>query len=349
MPGLRGTARRFIARSQARRKMRNMTRKLSAGLAAYKKLKSTVAQRRVARANQLIRHERKYRLSPFHKSLNNAGGVITRSSYGATGVMSGKDYVRRNAAQPTYLVQNTPTQFNALCGEQGIFWLGLQNRSQLQQYFAQIPSSTPTNNKTRAIFVDYTIATSHYTNASNASCTIDLYDVVVKQDNDIASPLQAWSDGITMELVTPGTGSINSLGILPNMSEQFKEFFKIVNVTHVNLAAGATHCHNISLKPRKVCKEQRVQENVNMTGWTYFTLVVVRGVPVSDKTGQDPAVREVSSAPIAIDVVYTISSKFRWIADIDTDLTVINGMVTLVNPDVMNTFNSQAVPVVQTN
>jgi len=320
----------------------------SARLAAGLKIATAVKKAMKSRTSTALVHQRRRRLGPNHSAIQNAGGVITRSKYVSANPMSLSAKIRSKASMPTFLVQNAPSQFNALCGFQGVYWQALQNRVQLTEYYNQLPVPVPVGNATRALYLDYTTADIHFTNASNASCTVDLYDIVCKQDNDLTSPLTAWANGIAME--TNGlANNYEILGVLPTMSQQFNEFFKIVKVTHVNLAAGASHRHNIMLKYRKQIREQRVKENVNYAGISYFTMLVVRGVPISDKTGSDPAIREVSSAPIGIDVVTQISAKFRYTQDLDTDITLLNQMVSLAAPDVMNTFNSSAVPVAKAN
>lgn len=287
--------------------------------------------------------ERKRRLQPIdHKTIQNAGGIVTQSKFGSYRKPNFSALVRKHASSPNYSIVNQPGSFSALSGFQGFQFFPLMRQGELQPILNAMPAQAPAGNATRRFLLERVQANIVYTNASSASCTVDLYDIATKLDNDL-SISNAWQNGIAMETTLPaGTPPVAVLGVKPWQSQQFKEFFKVVRTTHVNLAAGASHRHNISLGPNILLKEQRVLENVNYAGLTYFTLAVVKGVPVCD---DNDVPRLVSTAPITIDRVSEVNMKYRWISDTDTDLYITNNMVTLLQPEAMNVFQGQATAV----
>lgn len=285
--------------------------------------------------------ERKRRQPLDHKTIQNAGGIVTQSYYKAYRKPNFTALVRKNASSPNYQVGNGPNNFAALSGLQGYQSYPLMRRNELNLILNAMPAQAPTGNATRRFLLERVQSNIVYTNASSASCTLDLYDIAVKRDHDIASPADAWAAGIQMETTTPSS-PVTILGIKPWQSQQFNEFFKVVRTTHVNLAAGAAHRHNIALSPNVLMKEQRIAENVCYAGITYFTLAVVKGVPVCDDSDVP---RLVSTAPIQIDVVREFSVKYRWVSDVDSDLYISNNLVTLLQPEAMNVFQGQATAV----
>lgn len=314
----------------------------SARLGARRRLATAARQALRSRVGSMVMQRRK--LKPInHKTIQNAGGYITQSYFSAFNPPTAKGYIIKKASQPTYSVTNFPSTFNCDTGLQGAGFVVLGNRDFINPLFNLQQSPSPASNLTRSIFIERIQANVVYTNASSASCTIDLYDIACKVDNDITNALQAWRTGLAME--TTSSTPDQMLGTKLWMSQKFKQFFKVVKTTHVNLAAGACHRHNITLTPNRVMNEQRVFENVNYAGLTYTTIAIVKGVPVCD---DEVTPRLVSSAPIVIDEVWEINHKFRYVVDNDTDVFIQNNMISLVKPEVMNTFGSVPLAVTRT-
>lgn len=305
--------------------------------------RKAVAAKPASRArlgSKTLTQPRRRRQPLDNKTIQNAGGIVTQSYFKAYNRPNVSAFIRKHASSPNYIVTNSPSSFSALSGFQGFAFFGLSSRNDMSSILSAMPTQAPSGNATRRFLLERVQSNIVYTNASSASCTLDLYDIAVKQDNDLTAT-GAWTNGIAMETTVTAT-PVNILGIKPWQSQQFKEFFKVVRTTHVNLAAGASHRHNISLAPNALLKEQRVVENLNYRGLTYFTLAVVKGVPVCD---DNDAPRLVSTAPITIDVVREQNVKYRWVTDTDTDLYITNNMVTLLQPEAMNVFQGQATAV----
>lgn len=285
----------------------------------------------------------RYRKPRSHGPIQNPGNIVTQSYYSAYSKPRFGALVRKNASSPNYSVVNEPGTFEALSGFQGANVVGCQQQSSMLAILNAMPATAPVGNFTRRFLLERSELKTTYTNASSASAILTLYDIALKQDCDISNPFNAWRDGVAMSTTLPGaTPPWAVLGIQPWHSQQFKQFFKIIKTTVVNLAAGASHQHNVKVTPNIVMNEQRIRENINYKGISYYTLAVVKGVPVCDDADVP---RLVSTAPIQIDRVVQLNIKYRWISDTDTDLYITNSLVTLLQPENMNVFQGQAQPV----
>lgn len=309
------------------------------------------AARTKTRTKVIQLHNRQKKPERF-RHVENPGGYITASAFKAYRKPHLSAAIQKYSAMPSYYVTNGSDSLSVQSGFQNAIWMALNNRDLMNYYYSLMPGPTPAGNNTRRFVLLRTQAQIMYTNSTTASCTMDLYDIVCKRDSDIVNPLTAWANGIAMQTTTP-SNPYEILGVKPWQSQQFKEFFKIARTTRVNLAPGATHKHSVTLSPNQVIREQMVLENRCYKGLTYFTMAVVKGVPVSDVVTPDPPPpanpRVVSTAPIRIDVVVEYNTKLSFVNDFDNDISITDNLVTLVNPETLNTFGSAATAITEVN
>lgn len=160
----------------------------------------------------------------------------------------------------------------------------------------------------------YTIA-----NAENVVVFATLYEYSTIKDTAF-SPSNHWQQGLDMQYGTPSQGSIGALsqgtvtvGAKPNASQNFRGFFRIRNVTHIQLAPGQTHVHDIYGKPNHSFNPTILSETNNE--WhrklTHGTMLVAYGAPVhtAAETGEQPTI--VTSGKVALDVIVTKNYYFR--------------------------------------
>jgi len=295
------------------------------------------------RSLTLVQRRRKH--NQGRNPIQNPGGIITQTRFSTYRKALFGAKVRKAASAPNYEIINGPGAFEALSGFQGAASGSIFTQAALLRILNAMPNPAgqPVGNFTRRFLLERIEQKVTYTNASSASCILDLYQIVVKQDNDLVSALTAWQDGVQMETALPaGTPPWAVLGIKPWHSQRFKEFFQVVKSYSINLSPGASHQHTSLITPNVIMKEQRIRENNCYKGLTQFVLAVVKGVPVCDDADVP---RLVSTAPIKIDLVTENNTKYRWITDVDTDLYITNGLVTLLQPENMNVFQGQAQPV----
>lgn len=312
-----------------------------------KKVASSVRPRLAVKAKtrSLTMVQRRRKHNQGRNPIQNPGGIITQTRYSSYRKPLFGAKVRKAASSPNYEVINGPGNFEALSGFQGAASGSIFTQAALLRILNAMPNPTgqPVGNFTRRFLLERIEQKVTYTNASSASCILDLYQVVCKQDNDLVSALTAWQDGVIMETSLPaGTPPWAVLGIKPWHSQRFKEFFAISKSYSINLSPGASHQHTVLLSPNVIMKEQRIRENNCYKGLTNFVLAVVKGVPVCD---DNDVPRLVSTAPIKIDIVTENNTKYRWISDLDTDLYITNNLTTLLQPESMNTFGSAAAAV----
>lgn len=305
-----------------------------------KKVASSVRPRLAVKpkTRSLTMVQRRRKHNQGRNPVQNPGGIITQTRYSSYRKPLFSAKVRKAASAPNYIVFNFPATFEALSGFQGATSTSIFNQGSLLGIIGAMPASAPTGNFTRRFLLERIEQKITYTNASSASCILDIYQVVCKQDNDLTSALAAWQDGVQMETsLPPGTPPWAVLGIKPWHSQRFKEFFQVSKNYSINLSPGASHQHTVMLSPNVIMKEQRIRENNCYKGLTSFVLAIVKGVPVCD---DNDVPRLVSTAPIKIDIVSESNTKYRWIADVDTDLYITNNLTTLLQPESMNTFGS---------
>lgn len=294
--------------------------------------------------------QRKRRLDRF-RHIDNPGGYITNSMFSAYRKPNISAAIQKYAAMPSYYITNASDSLSVQSGFQNAIFTALNTQAYFANFYSLLPAPSPVGNRTRRFVLLRSQSRTTYTNSTSVSCQMDLYDIAVKRDNDLINPLAAWANGLALQTTTPNPYIV--LGTKPWQSQQFKEFFKIVKTTQVNLAPGASHQHTITLSPNQVIKEQMVLENTCYKGLSFFTIAVVKGVPVSailEPPPPPPAPeRLVSTAPVRIDVVIEYNTKIAVVQDFDNDVSITDNLVTLVNPDTMNTFGSAPAAITEVN
>lgn len=177
-------------------------------------------------------------------------------------------------------------------------------------------------------------ATVTMTNQSSCPCVVDLYDVLVKANQptptsitfgdqyDVTNPINAWVSGLLQSNQTlgalPDAGSgtaiepINMLGILPNDSALFRNYYRVLKRTTVEMGPTSTHLHKIVSTHKKLFDTQEVVSAtapipmiINWGGYTRHLFGVVRGNPVLDETINRPI-----SAPIV--VLAQVTERYKY-------------------------------------
>ena len=158
-----------------------------------------------------------------------------------------------------------------------------------------------------------------FQNPSSATIILDIYECLAKRDIptsgttaniDVYDPISAWSVGMKQQSVTPTGYAVlaqdasSMLGSKPTDSALFNDFYKITNKRSVVMQQASTHLHKVSLRLGKNFDKSQVaclQEYLaGLANFTYFTFVVVRGLPVTNVQGavtvsNVPALRWVTS------------------------------------------------------
>lgn len=163
------------------------------------------------------------------------------------------------------------------------------------------------------------------TNQSNAPAYIDVYDIVSRRDTKNASvdlPTAAWTGGITDETGPTLTVTNSFVGSTPFAVELFTQYFKVLKITRINLAAGESAEHVRKTQPMRLWNDEIDQYLTNIRNLTHYCMIVPWGAACdNDNT-------TVSTSNVKIDYVYTKQYRSSALADNHTLLAGTNNIGT---------------------
>lgn len=221
----------------------------------------------------------------------------TGGQYSSFTMKPGKDYLPRHVTDtvaPLHYQTNTASQLKSI--------VGAQNASVPISVF--YPDSVTTADAISRIMCYSATADVTMNNIYLSNAYVIIYDIVCRNDcavNANNGPLAAWQQGDADEGGSASTTFIK-LGTQPWESEIFNQYFEIKQVTRVVLAAGGTHVHKISMKPKKVVSQARATySGKGIRGLTYFCMVEVHGAPANDTTTQTSVSIGVAGLNIVVD------------------------------------------------
>lgn len=211
------------------------------------------------------------------------------------------------------------------------------------------PPSTVPNASFRYV-LESAISMLNIANTCGTPINMELYDCVSKRDSpqlpldfqgnlpfqnpgsfqgtNILDPGTAWSLGMKNE-AAQATGfsdkgvvtvaDFNDLGSTPYQSKLFKDYFKVVRKTNVSLPIGGQHKHFVDLKPNFVVDNDLLQQNNAFKGVSFFTIVVISGVPVIACPGtENPLanpIGDVTTSATTVSIIQSVRYKWTWSED----------------------------------
>jgi len=142
------------------------------------------------------------------------------------------------------------------------------------------------------------------TNAGNAPCIMELYEVVAKHDlgsipnvtsSNIYSPSAFWVAGLAnsnSNAATPigqnasGSGQevATNIGSRPFDSQLFNDYWRVASRHTITMASGSSHRHKSVYKPRQIINASRYLNSALIGGLTRSVLFVIRGINGYDVT-----------------------------------------------------------------
>lgn len=244
----------------------------------------------------------------------------------------------KRVSAPNYYVVNGSEQIVNSEGFQnaGVYtWLG---KTDMTTILATVPGAGGSYpNAPKRCHVESVVNELLMTNSSLATQYIDIYDIVRKRDAGYTSggpgptgtPLEAWKVGVSDQSPTsPDFTAWQNVSSLPTDSKLFSDYFRIVKRSYVGLVAGATHRHQVILKPNRIIDSELLQRaNGDLAGYTVYTLLVINGQPASIK---DEAGAIVTTATTALDVVNSRRIKYSYVQDNTNIWNVYDNLSSLV-------------------
>lgn len=213
-----------------------------------------------------------------------------------------------------------------------------------------VAGNGPTTNQSFRYVLESAISMLHLANTSATPLNVELYDVVAKRDSPavafdlsgnlitnsglsrsfkILDPSVAWFFGMNNQN-TQATGFLGApglvtekpdpgnLGATPYQSKLFKDYFKVVRKTNLSIPIGGQHKHYVDLKPNRVIDGDMMTQNAIYKGLSFFTLIVVSGVPVTACPGNGslPGIGgDVSTSAVSLSVIQNVKYKWTWTED----------------------------------
>lgn len=353
----RSTASRLVRRPALRRATRTATRSRTAS-----RTMTMTKNKRNPMARKIVR--------------GNVGGVPSFSSYSASRPINAKVSAMKHVGASNYYVTNQARQLVVAEGYQNAISFPHQSWSDIQSISAlAVPSGQPSTYTSASVYTKQFVLESLkseflMTNSTLATCYVDIYDVVRKRDaqtgagrvvpspsapssgqdlipNATQKPEDSWLLGSSIEAGYPVTVQnpqpSQMVGALPTDSLLFKDYFKVVQRSHIALSQGATHRHTINLKSNHLVDQFLLSGDYqnDIAGLTMYTMIVCYGQPASISGGDSAPV--VTTAKVALDIVVGYRYKYTWISDSTVSFTSSDNLSSLTGEQVVSIGAGQIV------
>lgn len=172
-------------------------------------------------------------------------------------------------------------------------------------------------------------------NNSSSSAHIDVYDIVYKRSTPTVytnfhgtvfnqnEAFTLWRGGLQDQDTAGLATAYEQLMCKPTASRMFNDYVKVLRCKRILLGSGSTHEHRVNLRYNKVISSDVIGTNSNSTvnngiyclqGLTHSCMIVAYGSPASTGSSMGDGVL-VSTAPVAIDVVYQAQYNYTWVSD----------------------------------
>lgn len=278
-------------------------------------------------------------------------GLTSHSMFKASRRPNRQVLAMKRVGAPNQNEFNTGVQTIASEGFQNAYCTSWFNQHDIQNMITKVPTGTvppPGAYRTNRFVLESGICELLMTNSSLASCYVDIYDIARKRDANITEfaftrdPLQAWIQG-EFDTTQTNLDAYKFLKASPFDSQVFKDWFKVVKRTRIELSQGASHRHSVLLKPNKLVDAALPNfVDGDYAGLTMYTLVVFYGQPASVPQEGAPAI--VTTAQIALDTVSTSRYKWTWVHDTTQQVYQEDNLSTLKGEQLVSTGAGAIVP-----
>lgn len=258
------------------------------------------------------------------------GGSFSKFFYGRRRIPKRMRQVYRTCSK-NYQVINNSGRITTTAGTQlfnGI--LTMFSTSDLNGFATNISA-----NKTNKFIAMTCSSEVMISNQDEGNVRFVLYDIICRRDctqSNIADPATAFKNSLADE----GAANINwnSVGATPFSSDLFTQFYKVLKITHVILAAGQFHTHRVHFGLNRQFDAEQLQYTPNgIKGATCFTCIMAYGAPYNDSVTKT----SVSTGQVNLDFVSKKQYSYTWMQDNDTNFYLTNNLTTFaVNEDILS-------------
>lgn len=287
--------------------------------------KAAAVRRAGARKSAAIRRaggRRKYGLGVAR--YNTMAGLLTNSlwSYKAR-ALPFRVRAMKAVSTPDIWHQNYAQVLTVAPGVQKFVSFPSVTPAQLQGIIATTPSGAPNR-----IILESAQTELTFTNTTNAAAEIMMYDIFFKRDLTGGSSITTTNDTYPFsnieQMITNGskasaqqpvasTDPSTYIGASCFDSQLFKNYCKVVKRGHVMLASGASHRHQALIELNKVADQAVIgnEDMIYLKGYTYATLLLVRGVGAYDPE----SIVGATVNNVFLNVVTSVRIKYSFVTD----------------------------------
>lgn len=276
-----------------------------------------------ARTASALRYAQRRREPRSERIIKGAqGGPSTTSKYDIVKPSNKIVETIKRASAPQLFITNNAYQVIATQGFQELTTITWQSALDLKQMRNKVQfTENPTGGTATVRYVlDSSLCELLITNSTLATAFVEIYDIARKRDASFTAfpgtsdPGNAWKYGVLAEEPFGSPNTYNDLTSSPFDSLLFKEWFKVLNKTRVEMAQGALHRHHVNIQCNKII-DGAVLSNVDgdPADYVYYTMVVFKGQPAS-VVPEGGGSADVTTAKIALDIVHSQRYKFFYSA-----------------------------------
>jgi len=200
-------------------------------------------------------------------------GVLSQSSWLAANKLTPRVKAIEMVGTRNIYTNNDSDIFTCSPGHWACFTFPHLQKTDYQGICTVLPPAGTRVNAPKRFVSDSYLSDQSFTNTNNVSTEMELYDVVCRKDLPFINTFTIGTQAYTVSpdpvaYITEGIAACQGaptlsvgrtallIGTSPYDSPFFKEYFKVVKRTVVQLAPGASHRHTVSLKPSRLCTEE---------------------------------------------------------------------------------------------
>lgn len=335
-----GVLRRRGGQPVVRRRRRHTA--VSKGMSAALQRLAVSGAPKFRRATQTdLARRRKSKIAPVQK-ITPTPGLTSHSAFRLGHKANAQVKAMKRVGAPNFYITNHAAQNIATQGFQSASWFGWNTYNDIQTMQTRVVNNVtpiPGTYRTNRYVLESLQAELMITNSSLATAYVEIYDIVRKKDanqtefNFTRDPVSAWIQGEYDSSQNMPT-DFKVINASPFDSQVFKEFFKVVKRTRVEMSQGATHRHAVNLKPNRLINAAMPNfTDGDYAGLTCYTMVVFKGQPASVST---EAGAVVTTAQIALDFVTGTRYKYTWVQDTTQSAYLVDNLSSLANEQVVS-------------
>jgi len=320
--------------------------------------KTGMGMRLRTRSMTQLAYRRKRNAGP-NNMVNVAPGVAGQTRFNKTWRASPRVRTMEKVAAANYYSTNIALRTSALGGFQEVASFDVARADALLYIAGLTPTNSATVSNPKQFILESATVVVSFANNSLSGAHLDIWDVIYNRDttsqyNNVSAPSVnqgalksdiAWKAGLQDQTFGNPANAYATLMTKPQNSRLFRDYCRALQTKRIMLASGSTHEHRIKLNFNKLVDTALIN-NVGLYGGTgiaclqnltYSTLYAVYGMPASSGS-QAGGSLVVSTAPVALDIVFQVVYKYTYVSDNTNSMYEIDNLSSFI-PGAQNIVN----------